>query len=629
MLSCAILLALAAGRVEDPPFKTAPVTVIVLDDVGWELMEQGNTPELDSLAARSLVFRQAWAYPACSSARAAILTGRHAWRTGVGAVVRGQAGERGLALEETTFAELLPERAEAFGKWHVGTGATNPNEQGFDHYAGCLGNLNGPGGRGYRRWARTVNGVTERVTDWATRVTTEDALSSKASLRYVAYHAVHRPLELPPGAPEVPLRPNGKPEELPTVLAMLADLDGEIGRLLEDYPGYVFLVADNGSETAFGGSKGSIDDGGVRVPMLVSGPGIEPGESQEPVSVVDLFATLAEMRGVTIPPGVADDSVSMLPILTGERGTRETVYVERFERFGRDHQRAVASRTHRLSIDGAGQEVLSRVPDGKVVLRPYSGEDAAAADALRGSLPPPPFSLLFRGEPRSIVDARIDSMENDNSRFRVNITVEGSDPFKDIPSIELFIADRREPMLLQRTSVDRDADRTLCTGYFEASDARAAARALGVQLNLRSDPAHRLEAQVEPSGDGAGGWPLRFSITNGGDAPITFLDGGRNRNELGRDNRFTFEVSVAGQALVAREVLDRGGLAVHRTLEPGAVHVIELDLEDWFELPAEGVLEGRLTYEIDIIGGAEYSQDPGDHWDGHIEATVRLVLGPR
>ena len=86
---------------------------------------------------------------------------------------------------------------------------------------------------------------------------------------------------------------------------------------------------------------------------------------------------------------------------------------------------------------------------------------------------------------------------------------------------------------------------------------------------------------------------------------------------------------MAGQALVAREVLDRGGLAVHRTLEPGAVHVIELDLEDWFELPAEGVLEGRLTYEIDIIGGAEYSRDPGDHWDGHIEATVRLVLGPR
>jgi len=379
---------------QEPPAgdaATAPVepriTIVVIDDVGWELWREARTPHLDALAARGVTFTRAWAYPACSPARAALLTGRHAFRTGVGRVVRGQRGVRGLALSETILPELLPERCEAFGKWHVATGATNPNDAGFDHYAGCLGNLTGPGSRGYLSWTKTVDGEARLVSTYATRDTTDDALASDASFRYVAYHAAHRPLHWPPGVeePELP----GAPALIQhgQVLAMVEFLDAQIGRLLADEQGYVFLLADNGSETNFGGGKGSVSESGVRVPFVVAGPGVVPAVRDDLVSVVDVFATVAELRGIPVPPGVAEDSVSLVPILRGEPGRRETMYVEHFDAQGEFHERAIASRTHRLTVDSNGREHLARMPDERPVPEPWEGEDAAAARFLRERLP--------------------------------------------------------------------------------------------------------------------------------------------------------------------------------------------------------------------------------------------------
>lgn len=620
------LVALLAAAAQDspPPFATAPVTVVVLDDVGWELLEEAPTPHLDALAARGVTFTRAWSYPACSTARAALLSGRHPWRTGVGAVVRGQAGERGLALEETTFAELLPERAEAFGKWHIGTGATNPNDQGFAHYAGCLGNLNGPGGRGYTRWARTVDGETSRATEWATHVTTDDARASDAPLRYVAYHAVHRPLELPPGAAPVPTRPNGKPEERPTVIAMLVDLDAQLGRLLEGYGGYVFVLADNGGETAFGGLKGQVDERGVRVPFFVAGPGIAPAVRDDPIGVVDMFATLAEMRGVAIPEGVAEDSISFLPVLRGEPGRREVVFTERFADLGLDHERAAATRTHRLTIDAAGHETLARYPDGRVVPPPWDGADATAAATLRAALPPPPVELRIEGARVPIAAATIDAVENANTRYLVTVEAEGARLEPGSLDAELRLAGR--PVDVTGASTDPARGRTTFISYLDRSAARRAGRALGISPAHRVHPGHTLEVRVVAGENPEHEHPLRFVIENAGHVPITFLDGGRNRNERGRDDRFTFEVTLDGTTLEATELHTYGGLGVHRTLPPGRVWTFELDAADWFELPGSGHLAGTVRYEMEIVGREGASDRPGRHWDETLEATFEVDL---
>lgn len=376
----ALALALAAADPSSAAWTTLPITIVFVDDVGEELLASAHTPVLDALTAGGLMFRQAWSYPNCSAARAALLTGRHATRTGVGSVLKWSAvDEPGLAYAETTFAELLPEPVHMFGKWHLSFRHTDPNAQGFDHYAGSLFNLSGPG-VGYYDWLRTVNGVTSNETEYATKVTTDDALASTARVRLVAYHASHAPYENPPGGTATT---DGR-----KVIEMIEYLDRDIGRLLKDYYGYVFWISDNGTPQTFGGEKGSLSEAGVNVRFVVHGPGIAPGTTNELVNVVDVFATLAEMRGV---PSFAEDSVSFLPVMRGLRGRRTTNYVEKFKPNGDTTNRewAIRSRSHKLRFVPFPfpREDLYRMPGEVFVPPPYGPADQAAYDFLKSRLP--------------------------------------------------------------------------------------------------------------------------------------------------------------------------------------------------------------------------------------------------
>ena len=68
--------------------KDHPITVIILDDIGHEFLAVAYTPVIDKLASEGVWFRQAWAYPMCSPARAALMTGRHGFRTGIGSNIK-------------------------------------------------------------------------------------------------------------------------------------------------------------------------------------------------------------------------------------------------------------------------------------------------------------------------------------------------------------------------------------------------------------------------------------------------------------------------------------------------------------------------------------------------------------
>ncbi|HIF41651.1 MAG TPA: hypothetical protein EYQ74_11205 [Planctomycetes bacterium] len=356
-----------------------PITVIILDDIGHEFLAVAYTPVIDKLASDGVWFRQAWAYPMCSPSRAALMTGRHGFRTGIGSNIKPEQEINGLGLSEITIAELLPEPVELFGKWHLGLRPNSPNVQGFAHYSGCRLNLDYGGGMGYYRFLKTVNGGEGWREAYATTDTTDDALLSTAGIRIVSYHGAHTPIQNPPGFT------GGTSQQI--AIRIAEHMDREIGRLLADYEGYVILFGDNGSVASMGGQKYSLMEKGIRVPFLVHGPGINPAVSKDLVSVVDIFATLAEMRGVT---SHAEDSVSFVPVLLGLPGERETIYSEKFKpnHTLQNHHRVIRDQNLKVYVYPPGNILgVWNMHDGKYIFPPYDELVAANIRKLIRQLP--------------------------------------------------------------------------------------------------------------------------------------------------------------------------------------------------------------------------------------------------
>jgi arylsulfatase A-like enzyme len=293
----------------------------------------GPTPNLDQLAAEGVLFRNAYAMPACSSTRAATLTGRLGFRTGIGRV-GGQ-----LDTAETTLPDLLAatHRNAALGKWHLGgNDADHPIDSGFESYAGGLG-----GGVGdYFSWTKVTNAATGSPTTengyavYATTDAVDEALARIAAfgddewLVWVAFNAPHAPFHVPPSSLTALPVDDGSSNTLKYEAAVEA-MDTEIGRLLAGIPAdvltdtTVIFLGDNGTprgvvEAPFDSNraKGSVYEGGINVPLIVKSPAVDPAdEGSESLAVVqttDLFATIAEIAGL---PSSAEDSVSLVPYL--------------------------------------------------------------------------------------------------------------------------------------------------------------------------------------------------------------------------------------------------------------------------------------------------------------------------
>jgi arylsulfatase A-like enzyme len=396
LLSCAQPVscdALPVGPLPAVPLARAPgalpnFLVIIADDVGTPMIEgfsgaddPVSTPAIDALAAQGVRFAFTWSAPSCSPARASLLTGRMAQHTGVGDSLNPtDAAQTGLPLAEATIAELLRDlpmvayHTAMVGKWHVSTpregGLDAPGLQGFSPFRGSLGNL-GPehsfDGRdqGYSDWDRVVDGVLARCGCYAPRQVTNDALALVAMLPepwliVVSYHAAHQPWSAVPEAYAVgptPQDDRGRYREL------IAVMDAEMGALRAAvHPEvaartWTVWTGDNGEPEQIGGtgrSKHSLFEGGVRVPMIVAGPGVvDPGRSVgTPVHLVDVTPTLLGLAGVAAPANL--DGVDLSPLLdaTGAIG-REYLFAEAFSPNGFDEPRtydAVAVRDERFKL---------------------------------------------------------------------------------------------------------------------------------------------------------------------------------------------------------------------------------------------------------------------------------------
>ena len=354
MMLAGIPAATAQTPIERPP----NVVVILADDLGYgDVSPYGGwieTPHLDRMAREGMRFTDFYASaPVCSPTRAGLLTGRYQQRAGIPGVVYA-APERnrhhGLQRHEVTLAQRLREAGYAtgiFGKWHLGYERHyNPVHHGFDRFRGYVsGNVDyfaHVDGVGFYDWWEGDRLVNEHgyVTHLITRhaVAFIEAHQDQPFLLYLPHEAPHYPFQ---GPNDEPFRLIGKhvPEPRDSVQVrrayreMVQELDAGVGAVLDalDRLGLaentlVFFFSDNGalgfgSNGALRGHKGSLWEGGIRVPALARFPGrIAPGSTTtEPAISLDLMPTVLALAGVSLPEGHPLDGVDLRPVLFAQR----------------------------------------------------------------------------------------------------------------------------------------------------------------------------------------------------------------------------------------------------------------------------------------------------------------------
>ncbi|MDF1656885.1 MAG: sulfatase [Verrucomicrobiales bacterium] len=343
------------------------VVLFVVDDLGWkDLGCQGSdyydTPHIDRLAESGVRFTRAYAAAAiCSPTRASILTGKYPARLLMTqwlpagrwdpAEHRKQEGRflRGLPLEEWTMAEALRDsgyRTIHVGKWHLGGPPFSlPEQHGFD--VNVAGQEHGAPGsyffpyKGMWTIPTTESKVVKQTLpdgepgEYLTDRLTEEAiqyLDEEPFFLYFPYYAVHTPLQ----AKEEKIEryeaiPEAKQQGKPAYAAMVESVDDSVGRILNHLTEtgklentLIILTSDNGgfagatSNAPLRANKGSHYEGGIRIPLIVSGPGIQPDQTCDlPVITNDLYQTILSQADVEAPTWQESDGMDLSPILDG------------------------------------------------------------------------------------------------------------------------------------------------------------------------------------------------------------------------------------------------------------------------------------------------------------------------
>ncbi len=321
------------------------ILLLIVDDWGidWSPLDSPSNPRVPEmpnlrwLADNGVRFTNAYAQATCSPTRATLLTGRHPSRHGVGSPAGASIPLDEFTLPDAFGAAGSPYALLSIGKWHLGGGAGGPRTTGgWPNFSGTTANLDD-----YWNWDKVIDGVTAPVTDtYATSDQVDDAVEFIRSqpegdpwFCWVGFHAPHTPLHDPPTG----LLPAGTPppgNNRDRLEQMLEALDHELGRLLAEIDldeTNVILVGDNGTpgnlqQAPYGNgrAKGSIYEGGTRVPMVAAGPDVPGrGTNDSPVHVVDLYRTVLTLAGIEVdavaPAGTVIDSRDLYPAFLGGR----------------------------------------------------------------------------------------------------------------------------------------------------------------------------------------------------------------------------------------------------------------------------------------------------------------------
>jgi arylsulfatase A len=343
------------------------ILVVLCDDLGYgDLGCYGNdvirSPNIDKFAADGMRFTDCYAASAnCSPARTGLMTGRTPYRVGIHNWIPMNSPMH-VSSREITVATLLQKSGYAtchVGKWHLNgrfnlTGQPQPDDHGFGHWFStqnnCLPDHRFP-------WNFVRNGQpVGTIEDYASHLVTDEAIHWLSELRdkskpffiYCCYHEPHEPIasakkyrELYPSDDPSYSRHHGN----------ITQMDEAFGRLLASLSEQglrentlIFFTSDNGpaitaqhphgSAGPLRDKKGSVYEGGIRVPGIMQWPGfVRPGSvSHEPICGVDILPTLCEIAGADVPEDRKIDGASIVPVLAGKPIARTTPLYWQFNR---------------------------------------------------------------------------------------------------------------------------------------------------------------------------------------------------------------------------------------------------------------------------------------------------------
>lgn len=351
----------ATESIENPIETDRRPNVIVLlsDDQGWgDFGFQGNTnfqtPNLDQLATSGAVCQRFYVCPVCAPTRAEFLTGRYHPR---GSALGVTQGDERLDLDEITLANRLKQAGYAtgaFGKWHNGSQYPyHPNARGFDEFYGfCSGHwgdyfsppleLNGQAVRGE---GFVADDFTNRALEFI------ECNKDKPFFCYLAFNTPHSPMQVPDEFwdrvrdRKLTMQHRGRPgekEDEPTTqaaIAMVENIDWNVGRIVQllselklRQETIIVYFNDNGPNSfrwnaGMKGRKGTLDEGGMRSPLLMSWPGKIPASHrvEQLCGAIDITPTLCELMAidVTSDPEHPLDGISIAPqLLTPQAPTQ-------------------------------------------------------------------------------------------------------------------------------------------------------------------------------------------------------------------------------------------------------------------------------------------------------------------
>jgi arylsulfatase A-like enzyme len=395
-----------ADNANAPSAKAPNVLLILLDDLGYaDLGCQGSpdirTPHIDALAASGVRFTAGYVpVSVCGPSRASLLTGKYSAEFGLPG---NRQAEIGIPHEHTTIAEHLQRigyETHLIGKWHLGhTDDQTPMARGFDSFLGLLGGSShffpfSPGGNKWNsdRDKTPMQGTRDilehyRIVDldrstiqhngrelgvgdfppdtYLTDLFSEEAIRFIQKERdvpfflFLSHTAPHGPIM----APDHYLERNMHIEDpRRRILAgMMTAVDDGVGRIIQTLNDQgmmdntlIIFLSDNGGptrinaslNTPFRGVKGDVFEGGVRVPYIVSWPGVIPAATviDEPVSSLDLYPTILARAGIKPEedlPGV--DLIPWLMDLNRSPGLHEKLY------FWRANARAIRMGDYKLT----------------------------------------------------------------------------------------------------------------------------------------------------------------------------------------------------------------------------------------------------------------------------------------
>jgi len=368
LIGFAVCLGVCGAEAQSTAGDTRPpnIVFILADDLGWgDISVHGGsipTPNIDRLFEQGVEFPNFMGWTVCSPTRAMFLTGRHPFRMGLGPETGGE-----LDTEETTIAEAFRAkgyRTGVFGKWHNGNAPDTPefreafaeafkhlrgkifesgpgaNAHGFDeawvYYSGAGGHFTraphkkpGPVNWWHNREYRPRDeGYTDDLITQHAREFMSDN-RDRPFFCYVSFQIVHTPLQAK-AADIGRVSAAITDEEQRLYGAMLLAMDDNVRQLLTeldrldlDDNTIVVFSSDNGasltgSNKPFRGNKGSLYEGGTRVPTVIRWPrgGLVGGQIWEGLwGFLDLFPTLVDMAGLEMPDTRPMDGKNVWPAI--------------------------------------------------------------------------------------------------------------------------------------------------------------------------------------------------------------------------------------------------------------------------------------------------------------------------